>query len=143
MAAFGDSNLYLRRVSQDGLLELKIEHRAAAPPQPLQLQLIVDQTGTQQTARFVVNEGEKKHNDPTATRILELLTASEQPLSSAVLREKLGVRNQTVAQALQYLVADGLILRAGRDGWRSIQTRLTIRSRSRPILWERERLSVH
>jgi biotin operon repressor len=124
MAAFGDSNLYLRRVSQDGLLELKIEHRAAAPPQPLQLQLIVDQTGTQQTARFVVNEGEKNADDPTATRILELLTASEQPLSSAVLREKLGVRNQTVAQALQYLVADGLILRAGRDGWRSIQNQV-------------------
>ena len=37
LAAFGDTNLYLRRFAHDGSLELKIEHRAAAPPAPLRL----------------------------------------------------------------------------------------------------------
>jgi hypothetical protein len=121
LAAFGDSNLYLRRVSQDGTLELRIEHRAAAPPDPLHLQLIVDQTGTQPRARFEVTDQNATHEDPTGLRILELLSEADQPLSSTALRDKLGVRNQTVAQALQQLAVDGRILRAGRDGWRATQ----------------------
>lgn len=118
--AFGDSNLYLRRLHDD-VLELKMEHRAAATPEPLKIKLVVDENGPQTTARFEVTDQTAADDDPTGTRILELLSSADQPLSSAALREKLGVRNQTVAHALEQLAAKGRILRVGRDGWRSIQ----------------------
>jgi RecA-family ATPase len=114
--AFGDSNLYLRRLSQDSVLELKIEHRAAAAPQPIRLKLRVDGDQSQAAARFEIVDTAHE-DDPWAQRILELLTQTKAPLSSAALREKLGVRNQTVAEALKLLQADGRIRREGRDGW--------------------------
>lgn len=113
--AFGDSNLYLRRLSQDAALELKVEHRAAAAPAPVRLKLQVD-PGNAPGARFTVLD-RKDQDDPTAHRILELLTNSAESLTSAALREKLGLRNQTVAQALKQLLSDGRIRRTGRDGW--------------------------
>jgi hypothetical protein len=113
--AFGDSNLYLRRLSQDSILELKIEHRAAAAPAPVRLKLKVDDQA-EPAARFEILDGAQQ-DDPATRRILELLAKSDAPLSSAALREKLGVRNQTVAEALKLLQADGRVQRAGRDGW--------------------------
>ena len=113
--AFGDSNLYLRRLTQDSILELKIEHRAAAAPVPVRLKLKVDDH-SEPKACFEILEGAQQ-DDSTSRRILDLLAKSEAPLSSAALRDKLGVRNQTVAEALKLLQADSRILRAGRDGW--------------------------
>lgn len=113
--AFGDTNLYLRRLSQDSMLELRIEHRAAAAPVPVRLKLLVDEQA-EPAARFEILDSAPEE-DPAAQRILELLHRAQAPLSSAALREKLGVRNQTVAEALKLLLADGRIRRAGRDGW--------------------------
>jgi hypothetical protein len=113
--AFGDSNLYLRRLTQDSILELKIEHRAAAAPPPMRIKLQVDDD-SEPSARFAVVDAARA-DDPATCRILELLAKSEVPISSAALREKLGVRNQTVAEALKSLQASGRIQRAGRDGW--------------------------
>lgn len=115
LAAFGDTNLYLRRLSQDAALELKIEHRAAAAPAPLRLKLVVDD-GDLPSARFDAI-GREQQEDPTVGRVLHLLASSSEPLSSAALREKLGVRNQLVADALRGLADAGRIRRAGRDGW--------------------------
>jgi hypothetical protein len=116
--AFGDTNLYLRRLSQDSMLELRIEHRAAAAPEPVRLKLCVDQQA-EPAARFEVFDAEPSDN-PAAQRILELLGQAQAPISSATLREKLGVRNQTVAAALKLLQDDGRIRRAGRDGWSAV-----------------------
>lgn len=113
--AFGDSNLYLRRLAADGALELKVEHRAAAAPAPLRLRLVVD-SGDAPIARFNAVDREQQE-DPTVARVLDLLAGSAEPLSSAALREKLGVRNQLVADALRGLAEAGRIRRAGRDGW--------------------------
>jgi len=113
--AFGDSNLYLRKLSQDSALELKIEHRAAAPPAPVRLKLSVD-PGDTPCARFAAIE-RNLHDDPAAHRILELLAKTSEPITSATLREKLGVRNQTVSETLKRLLDDGQIQRIGRDGW--------------------------
>ena len=113
--AFGDSNLYLRRLTQDSVLELKVEHRAAAAPAPVRLKLKVDDSA-EPSASFEILDGAQQE-DPAARRILDLIAKSNTPLSSAALREKLGVRNQTVAEALKSLQADGRIHRAGRDGW--------------------------
>ena len=54
--AFGDTNLYLRRLGPDAALELRIEHRAAPCPPPLRLQLRVEDTGTGPVARFVCDD---------------------------------------------------------------------------------------
>lgn len=113
--AFGDTNLYLKRLSQDSTLELKIEHRAAAAPPPLRLKLVVDDHADL-VARFERIDSAQQ-DDPTARRILDLLVRSTSPLSSAALRDKLGVRNQTVAEAMKLLAADGRVQRVGRDGW--------------------------
>lgn len=113
--AFGDSNLYLRRLSQDSVLELKIEHRAAAAPEPIRIKLIVDQ-GDAPSARFIPVD-RNQQDDPAALRVLDLLAKASQPLTSAALREKLGVRNQTVTEALKRLQADGQVQHTGRDGW--------------------------
>lgn len=117
--AFGDSNLYLRRLGQDSLLELKVEHRAAATPAPLRLKLVVEDDDPYPAARFSVLDSPRQ-DDPTASRILDLLGKTGQPLSAAMLRAKLGLRNQTVSETLKCLQTDGRIRRVGRDGWSAV-----------------------
>lgn len=113
--AFGDTNLYLRKLDRDGL-ELRIEHRACACPPPLRLRMTVDE-GQNPSARIVVSEGPDR-DDPIARKLLAALRASPAPLSSRALRAQLGVRNQSLAQALHALLSQGRIERAGRDGYR-------------------------
>lgn len=113
--AFGDTNLYLRRVGPDAALELRIEHRAAACPPPLRLQLRVEDTGTGPAARFVCDD--VLPPDPLRERALVLVRRAPAALSTDALRTTLGVRKQTLLAVLQHLAADGLIRRAGRDGW--------------------------
>ncbi len=114
LAAFGDSNLYLRRLTE-ARLELRIEHRAAACPAPLHLRLCVD--AARSVASFEAQENTNAAQDPSASRVLALLQQSQHPLSASALRATLGVRNQTVSGALRTLLADGCVERHGRDGW--------------------------
>lgn len=114
LAAFGDSNLYLRRLADAGL-ELRIEHRAAAGPEPLHLRLCVDAGGS--IARFRPQERTDPAHDPSASRVLALLQQSPDPMPASALRAKLGIRNQAVVAALRGLLAAGSIQRHGRDGW--------------------------
>jgi len=115
LAAFGDSNLILRRLADGSDLELRIEHRAAASPEPLYLRLCVEAAGS--VARFQAWQKTTEDKDPTAARLLDLLAASAQPLSTAALRGKLGLRNQTVSASLHALLENGRLERRGRDGW--------------------------
>lgn len=113
--AFGDSNLYLRRLGQDGVLELRLEHRAAAAWAPVRLKL--DVTDGDTSARFGVTAA--PCDDGIAKRILAALDDAAEPLSSARLRALLGIRNQTLTAALDALKAASAIERVGRDGWRA------------------------
>jgi hypothetical protein len=113
--AFGDTNLYLRRLGPDAALELRIEHRAAPCPPPLRLQLRVEDTGAGSTARFVCDDGLPP--DPLRDRALALVRGAATPLATDALRATLGVRKQTLLALLQGLAADGLLRRAGREGW--------------------------
>ena len=115
LAAFGDSNLYLRRLADTGDLELRVEHRAAAAPEPLFLRLCVEAAGS--VARFQLRPKGAVDHDPAAERVVALLVASPAPLTTAALRNKLGLRNQTVTAMLQTLLASGRVERRGRDGW--------------------------
>jgi AAA domain len=112
--AFGDTNLYLRRLASDGLLELRIEHRAAACPPPLRLRLRADA----ERARFVCDE--MAPEDPVRARTLTLLRHAPAPLSADALRTALGVRKQTLLATLHRLAAEGLLCRAGRAGWTAV-----------------------
>lgn len=113
--AFGDTNLYLRRLASDGPLELRIEHRAAACPPPLRLHLRTDDTDVGPRARFVCDDTAPA--DPLRERALTLVRSAPTPASSDVLRTTLGVRKQTLLAVLHRLASEGLIHRAGREGW--------------------------
>lgn len=112
--AFGDSNLYLRRLGQSDALELRLEHRSAASSEPLRMRLNV--TDNDSAAHFTL-ENAAATEDGAAKRIVAQLEAAGQPMTLARLREKLGMRNQTIATALKTLSATGVIARSGRDGW--------------------------
>ncbi len=119
--AFGDSNLYLRRLSHDGELELRIEQRATACPEPVRLQLEVSE-GDRPVARFALADGATAAEDPLAGKLVAMLGGAAGPLSSSAIRAKLGVRNQAVASALRALLEAGHVRRAGRDGWTLVTT---------------------
>lgn len=112
--AFGDTNLYFRKLGTDGAVELRIEHRATACPPPARLRLDADDV----TARFVP-DGDARA-DGLAPRILAALANSDAPVSLRALRATLGVRNQVVADALRDLLEKGHARRVGRDGWACI-----------------------
>jgi biotin operon repressor len=121
LAAFGDTNLFLRKLGQ-GMgtdLELKIEHRAAASPPPYRCQLAVDGDAAARFRAAGQGHGHTGSPDPIDAVLLAALAGADEPLSSAALRKKLGVRNQTVAEALARLRDQGRVCRAGRDGWRA------------------------
>lgn len=112
--AFGDSNLYLKRLSQEASLELKVEHRAAAAPPPRKLRLVVGAHG----ARFqILDHDHPAAEDPQESRVLALLRDSSEPVAGALLRQKLAVRNQTLSEILSRLVAKRRIERRGKSGW--------------------------
>jgi hypothetical protein len=113
--AFGDTNLYLRRVASDGPLELRIEHRAAPCPPPLRLHLRIDDGGGQLRARFVGDDAGLAA--PLRDRTLALVRTAPAPVSSAALRTALGVRKQTLLALLHQLAAEHLLRRVGREGW--------------------------
>jgi hypothetical protein len=113
--AFGDTNLYLRHTGPDAALELRIEHRATACPPPLRLHLQTEETATGATARFVCDDAPPA--DPLQERALTLVRRAPAPVTTDTLRTALGVRKQTLLALLQRLAADGLLRRAGREGW--------------------------
>jgi hypothetical protein len=114
--AFGDTNLYFRKLTHDGTVELRIEHRATSCPPPIQLRLVVDQPAT--SARFVpVDNKDPSLANPLAPRLLAVLAKTSAPLSARALRDNLGVRNQLIGDTLRFLLAQGRICRVGRDGW--------------------------
>jgi len=113
--AWGDSNLYLRR-HKDTLL-LTIEHRAAAAPDPLRLQLVAGDDIDPHLA--IVSTVAPADADPPSEidrRVLDLLTRAGRPLSRSQLRAELRVRNERLGDALSRLVAADAVVRAG-DRW--------------------------
>jgi hypothetical protein len=113
--AFGDSNLYLRRLR--GHLLLTMEHRAAAAPEPVGLELV---TTEEQTIHLAVtptaSSGEVQHGANLDHAVLEAL--ERRPVMSRhALRKDLAVQNERLGQTLLRLEGQGRI-RRGPDGWR-------------------------
>ena len=125
--AWGDSNVYLTR-TEDGLVRMTLEHRAAASPEPFFVTLRSDGGGG---AYFEVVEGveigeepgpdkEGEVHQPRATavhslrdRVLGVLRAADEPVSQARLREVVRVRNQRLTEVLHELSEAGLVERPG------------------------------
>ena len=113
--AWGDSNLYVRR-QKDALL-LTIEHRAAAAPDPLRLQLIASDEAVVHLA-LVTGDATTERDVPRDLDLLVLdaLGRAGRALSRSQLRAELRVRNERLGDALVRLVTTGAVLRDG-DQW--------------------------
>lgn len=96
--AFGDSNLYLRRVRDE--LVLTFEHRAAPAGEPVRLTLGGDPVHLQHL-------GVKGPDGCLEERIIEELTTG--PRARQPLRAALSVRNATLGEALDRLATAGRI----------------------------------
>lgn len=112
--AFGDSNLYLRRVREQ--LVLLSEHRAAAAAPPVSLQLVA--TDAAATHLEVVAERPSDQPGNLQKQVLACLLQGE-AWTRAKLRDVLSVQNQRLGEALQTLERAGKIRRAP-DGWQRV-----------------------
>jgi AAA domain-containing protein len=114
--AFGDSNLYLRRVREH--LVLSSEHRAAPAPPPVSLHLI--DNDPHRTHLAVVAEARAEGPDQQRRslhdQVLELL-APGVVLTRTKLRDTLGVKNQRLGEVLESLEQSGRLQRTA-SGWR-------------------------
>ena len=113
--AWGDSNLYIRR--QKDALVLTIEHRAAAAPDPLRLQLVAGDDADVHLA-VIASDTHAEHDVPRDLDplVLDALGRAGRALSRSQLRVELRVRNERLGDALVRLAANGAVVRAG-DRW--------------------------
>jgi AAA domain len=107
--AWGDSNLYLRRLR--GELALTIEHRAAAAPAPRTLALV---TSPPDQTHLEIQEAVRT-SDQGLDLDAAVLRALDQagPMTRESLRAALRVRNQRLSASLQRLADGGHLLRHG------------------------------
>ncbi len=113
--AFGDSNLYLRRV-QDRLL-LVSEHRAAPASPPVYLDLVATDADTAHLE--VVSEVHAPPRRSLPDQVLTLL-AGGGVLTRAKLRDTLAVKNERLGKALESLERAGR-LRRTPGGWQRLE----------------------
>jgi hypothetical protein len=112
--AFGDSNLYLRRV-KDRLL-LVSEHRAAPASPPVYLDLVA--TDAETTHLEVVAHVHDQPQRSLSEQVLSLL-AGGVVLTRTKLRDALAVKNERLGEALESLERAGR-LRRTRGGWQRL-----------------------
>jgi AAA domain len=107
--AWGDSNLYLRRLGQS--LILSIEHRAAPSTDRLQLALIASPPDL---ALAVVEKETAEPTRPASAqqRLEQILAEATTPLSQRQLRDAARMRASHVTDALAGLVAAGRVIRS-------------------------------
>jgi len=106
--AWGDSNLYMRR--RRGALELAIEHRSAASPEPVQLALENGDGGPPRLTVAAISTSPPCPDDFKG-RVVAALVELATPTTQEALRTKLGVRLARLVAALRELERDGRIKR--------------------------------
>jgi hypothetical protein len=112
--AWGDSNLYLRRIND--VLALSIEHRAAPSQNGIPLCLV--ERGA--ALALEVSTPPPLTATPATTtpqeRVTQALASAAAPISLASLRDTCRMRTQSVSAALVQLVAQGRVLKSP-DGY--------------------------
>lgn len=116
--AWIDSGCYLRR-THEGVV-LRVEHRSAASPDPILLELTSDDDG-ENTRLEVANAGDETAALspivlPLADRILDALGTAGEPMTKAALRKALRINNQRLGDELACLEAQARVQR-GAGGW--------------------------
>ena len=117
ISAWSDTNLYLSR--KNHLLTLQVEHRFAAPPTPLQLNLCSEPAIHLSIINNDISINLDANNqklDPLQQQLLQLLS-HDRPLTTVALRSLLHRRKQLVVAALNHLCNQNLVERIP-DGWR-------------------------
>lgn len=106
--AWGDSNLYMRRVGND--LTMTVEHRAAPSLPPISLELV---QGENALALQVCTSSKPNApaSNPIDERISQALEAAGRSMPLAELREICRVRNATLHERLTTLTRAGHLLR--------------------------------
>ena len=113
--AWGDSNLYLSRKQER--LQLVVEHRSAAKPDPIALELCSERPGGPylRLCGEPVARTDEQSALPLNERILDALQAAGEPRRLDDLRADVRARMQSVLDALRELEASGRVRRlAGR-----------------------------
>ena len=116
--AFGDSNAYLARKKNN--LVLTMEHRAAKPPEPMELQLLSNPEGGETHLELTacsLNEVTSLNNRVTTW----LETHRMQSFTRSALRKQLKVNNQRLGIALAELEEQGVAVRSTK-GWSSAES---------------------
>lgn len=108
--AWGDSNLYLRRVGEQ--LTLTVEHRAAASITGITLALAGDGDGLALCVSERRPDADTTSGLPSAEdRVARTLAEATTPLTVAELRRACRIRTATLCAILSDLVADGRVRR--------------------------------
>ncbi|MFQ5493791.1 MAG: AAA family ATPase [Phycisphaerae bacterium] len=111
--AWADSSLYLRRCREH--LVLTMEHRAAAAPEPVALDLVNGDPGRLHL-QVLDRPPTARHDEALKQRILDAL--ADTPIASRTqLRARLQVKNERLGRALERLREQGRLLHAAA-GWR-------------------------
>jgi hypothetical protein len=109
--AWGDSNLYLRRLGNE--LTLTVEHRAAPSVPPIHLELA--QCGESLALQLCSEPNSIPDIPPQASldeRIVSILSQSDRPVPAAELRALCSVRKATFYARLLDLTRDGRLVRS-------------------------------
>jgi len=106
--AWGDSNLYLRRLGND--LTLTVEHRAAPSMPAINLELVQRENALALEVR-TSSRSEEPTPNPIDERITQALEAAGRSMPLAELREICRVRNATLHDRLTTLTRAGYLLR--------------------------------
>ena len=105
--AWGDSNLYMRRIG--GQLQLSIEHRAAPGRDGLPLALKQDPP----VLELIDQQPAPACGQPSCReRVEKILAEAAEPLSHKKIRDRVRMRTSDVSQALVALVADGSVIKS-------------------------------
>ncbi len=111
--AWSDAALYLRRKGED--VVVTVEHRSAKAPSPFALRLFAADDSPPRLEIVEVQAAGLAAGESIEERVLEVLESSA-PLTRSALREKVGVRNERLGEALERLTETGSIKRTG-EGW--------------------------
>lgn len=112
--AWCDSMVYVRRRRQQ--IFMSVEHRAAPARDDIELDLATEGHGTFLRLKETPARQQAEPDGDPGTRIVQLLDAAARPLSQRQLRQRAGLRNETVSSTLRQLCGAGTVTRS-RDGY--------------------------
>ncbi len=113
--AWSDTNLFLAR--KRGRLELALEHRSAAAPDPIAVELVEDARDGPYLRRVESRSGASDDELPLNERVLSLLANRDQPVGAQALREAMRVRMQSIVDVMRDLEQTGRATRGDGGGW--------------------------